>query len=114
MLVPDGTPVTPWTTQLPESLRWSETDPNWARPTIEERLATGDLSLHSWWSFDVPEAFSGPRQLYVWLTFGRAPEEVPSFEEIRSALEQIFSTFGEDGRLTIRHRRHLWKAVVPR
>ena len=115
MLIPEATPVTPWTTQLPESLRWDEPDnPNWARSSIEERLAAGELSLHSWWSFDVPEAFTSSRQLYAWRSFGYAPEEVPPFEEIRSILEQIFSTYGQDGRLTVRHRRHLWKAVVPR
>lgn len=114
MLVPDFTPSTPWREWLPECLRWGEgPDPHWARPAIEERLETGGLALHSWWSYDVPEVFPDPEQMYIWLTWGRTPEEVPPFAEVRPALERIFAAYGSEGGVAVRRRRYVWKAVVP-
>ena len=114
MLVPDATPLTPWYAQLPDSLRWNiPDDPFWARPAIERRLDLAKLTLHSWWSFDVPEVFPDPEQLYIWLTWGRSPEESPAFSEIHSTLERIFREYGHSQGMTVSHRRYLWKAVVP-
>lgn len=114
MLVPDADPLTAWHGLLPESLRWKDAaDPHWARPAIEQRLETGRLSLHSWWSFDVLEVFPDPEQLYSWLTFGRTPDEVSSYEEIQSVLEHVFAEHGDSEGVAIRHRRYLWKAIVP-
>ncbi len=80
MLVPDATPLTAWHGHLPEALRWDDAlDPHWARPLIEAKLAAIGLTLDSWWSFDVPEVFANPEQLYAWLAWGYAPDEVPSF-----------------------------------
>lgn len=45
--------------------------------SFDRRLASGGLPLHSWWSFDVPEVFPDPEQLYVWLTWGASAEEAP-------------------------------------
>jgi len=113
MLVPDFTPLTPWQGWLPERLRWQEgPDPHWARPAIEERLKAGGLTLHSWWSFDVPEIFPDVEQMYIWLTWGQTPEEVPSFAEVRPVLKQVFAAYGGEGGVAVRRRRHLWKAVV--
>ena len=112
MLLPDAVPLTPWRNRLPETLQWREApDPHWARPAIEQRLEANQLSLHSWWSFDVPEIFPDPEQLYIWLTWGYTPDEVPSFAEIRHILEGVFSEYGYPDGVTIRHRRNLWKAL---
>lgn len=113
MLVPDAVPLTPWYELLPVPLRWREApDPNWARPAIEGRLASVGLSLHSWWSFDVPEVFPDPEQLYTWLTFGATPDEVPPFGMVRPLLERIFTGYGDGEGVAIRHRQHLWKATI--
>jgi SAM-dependent methyltransferase len=113
MLVPDSTPLTPWQAWLPEGLRYGEgTDPHWARPAIEERLKIGGLALHSWWSFDVPEVFPDAEQMYIWLSWGRTPDEVPSFAEVRPILERVFAEYGGERGVAVRRRRYLWKAVV--
>lgn len=113
MLVPDPTPLTPWTGLLPEPLGWTVLDANWARPTIEQRLSESGLHLHSWWSFDVPELFAAPQDLYAWRIFGFAEGEVPSYQDVAPLLEQIFTEFaGPDG-LEVRRRRFIWKAVLP-
>lgn len=113
MLVPDATPLTAWTEQLPEPLRWQEADPYWARSAIEQRLSGAKLSLHSWWSFDVPEVFPNPEELYVWRTWGSTPDEVPSFAEVAADLERIFTQYSSPHGLEIRRRRYIWKAIVP-
>jgi SAM-dependent methyltransferase len=114
MLVPDATPLTPWHTLLPGPLRWQEADdPHWARPAIERRLAVAGLVIHSWWSFDVPELFPDPEQLYVWLSWGYTPTEIPSLAEVYPILERIFVEYGSSEGIELRHRRYIWKAVVP-
>jgi hypothetical protein len=114
MLVPDATPLTPWHAWLPEALRWQPpADPHWARPTIEQRLAVGQLALHSWWSFDVPEVFPDPEQLYAWLAWGYTPDEVPSLAEVEPILGRIFAEYGGHDGVAVSRRRYLWKAVVP-
>lgn len=114
MLVPDATPLTVWTAQLPESLRWEENDLHWARPAIEQRLAVAELFLHSWWSFDVPEIFSNPEELYNWRAWGCASDEVPSYAEVAVDLERILARYRGPHGLEVRRRRYIWKAVVPR
>jgi SAM-dependent methyltransferase len=114
MLVPDATPPMPWRDRLPEALRWQEAaDPDWARPAVEGRLAAAGLVLHSWWSFDVPEIFPDPEQVYVWLAWGRIAEEVPAFDIVRPILEAIFAEHASPDGLVVRYRRYLWKAEVP-
>jgi SAM-dependent methyltransferase len=112
MLIPDSRPVTVWTAQLPESLRWQESDPHWARPAIEQRLKAAELSLHSWWSFDVPEIFPNPEELYTWRTWGCRPDEVPSFAEVAADLTHIFAQYAGPRGLEIRRLRYIWKAIV--
>jgi len=114
MLVPDATPVTAWRDRLPEAMRWQEAmNPHWARPAIEQRLATVGVAVHSWWSFDVPEVFPDPEQLYTWLTWGYTPDEVPALAEVYPLLERIFVEHGDSEGVAVRQRRYLWKAVVP-
>jgi hypothetical protein len=114
MLVPDMTPLTVWTAELPEQLRWEEGNPNWARPAIEQRLTAAGLALHSWWSFDVPELFPNPEELYVWRTWGCTPDEVPSFTQVATDLERIFAQYAGPQGLEIRRRRYIWKSIVPK
>jgi SAM-dependent methyltransferase len=114
MLVPDAVPLPDWHAQLPAALRWKEAaDPQWARPAIERQLAAAGLALHSWWSFDVPEVFPDPEQLYTWLAWGSTPEEVPAFDDARPALVAIFAEHGDPNGVAVRYRRYLWKAEVP-
>ena len=112
MLVPDADPLTAWHSLLPDVLQWQDAPDHWARPAIEQRLALAELRLDSWWSFDVPEAFSEPEQLYIWLTFGQVPEDVPSFAEVRPILGKIFTKYANSHGVEIRRRRYLWKAIV--
>ena len=113
MLVPDATPLTEWHPLLPEALRGKEAgDPNWARPAIEQRLANGGLELDSWWSFDVPQVFLDPDQLYIWLTWSKSPDEIPTLNEVRSILDQIFDAYGSADGVSIRYRRYIWKAIA--
>ena len=115
MLVPDARPIPVWNDLLPEAFRFTHMpdDPNWARKSLEPRLTSGGLTLHSWWDFDVPEYFATPERFYDFLIWGYAPGEKPTYDEVAPAFERIFADHaGSDG-LEIRHIRHLWKAVVP-
>lgn len=111
MLVPDAEPPTPWLEWLPESLRWRPADdPNWARPRFETLLPEAGLVLDSWRSFDVPEAFTNPEQLYRWLAWGYTADEIPSYEEVLPTLQRVFAEHGSTSGVCIRHRRYLWEA----
>jgi hypothetical protein len=98
---------------LPEPLRWQELPADWARTTIEQKLGTAGLQLHSWWSFDVPELFPNPEELYIWRTWGFTTEEVPSYQKIAPALRRIFNQFAGPQGLEVRWRRYIWKAEIP-
>jgi hypothetical protein len=80
---------------------------------VKDRLAEGGLRIHSCWHFDVPEYFPDARQLYIRQTFGMNPDEAPLYESIRERLEAIFREFAGPEGLELRHRRFLWRAVVP-
>jgi len=113
MLIPDGIPMPEWHDRLPKELQWSfGADPNWARAVMEPRLAKSGVPLHSWWSFDVPEYFTEPKQLYTMLVWGHGAGEKPPFEEVAPQLAAIFAEYSAPQGLTLRHRRYLWKAVV--
>ena len=113
MLIPDTTPMPAWHDLLPEALQWSVgSDPNWARNAIEPRLNHNGVQLHSWWSFDVPEYFATPEQFYTRLVWGNTPDEKPPYAEVASDLAALFATHGTAEGLALRHRRHLWKAIV--
>ena len=113
MLVPDSTPLPTWHSQLPVSLQWQAySDPHWAKPAIEQRLAVGGLELDSWWSFDVPEIFPNPEQLYVHLSWGKTISQIPTFIEVRPILDHIFHAYGSDEGVAIRHFRYIWKAIA--
>lgn len=113
MLIPDTLPMPAWGNHLPPALQWTVgTDPNWARNTMEPRLAKSGIALHSWWSFDVPERFTEPEQLYARLTWGNTPNEKPPYAEVATQLATLFADHASTNGLALRHRRHLWKAIV--
>ena len=107
-------PIEPpaWNDELPESLRIPGPGEFTMRQSITRRLGFGGLKIHSCWTFEVPETFDDPFQLYVLLTWGQPQEDAPSWAEMRPLLESIFNRFGGSEGLAIRFSRFLWKAVV--
>ena len=79
---------------------------------IERRLAGAGLSIHSAWTFDVPEWFHKPVDLYKFLTFGEDPKSVPAWEDVEDDLERLFGRYAGTKGLEDRQRRYLWKAIV--
>jgi SAM-dependent methyltransferase len=112
MLVPNSTPATEWSASLPAPLGWSgPDDPLWARDRIAARLALCGVAIDSYWTFVVPEILPTPYELYRWRSWGYLPAEVPSFEQVRPLLEQIFVEHAGLQGLAVRHSRFLWRAV---
>ena len=114
-LNPLETPLPQWANLLPEPLRSSagiEYQFGMLN-SIKHQLELGGLELHSAWTYDVPEFFDDPGELYTRLAWGYLPEEVPAWSDVKSILEQIFHDYstGSDG-LVMRHTRLLWMALV--
>ena len=114
-LNPLETPLPQWANLLPEPLR-SAAGIEYQfgmLNSVKYRLGFGELELHSAWTYDVPEFFNDPRELYQRLTWGHIPEEIPSWNNVKSIFEQIFSDYASqpDG-LVMRHTRLLWMAVA--
>jgi SAM-dependent methyltransferase len=116
MLVPNPTPLTPWTTMLPEQLAWTDPEngnPLWAHDNISSRLNRIGIFIESYWTFVVPETFERPEDLYEWRAFGYTSDEVPAFDEVCDRLEQIFDRYGSVDGVSVLHSRFLWTARVP-
>jgi SAM-dependent methyltransferase len=114
MLVPNPTPATAWSSSLPAPLGWSDPDdPVWARDRLNARLAPSGLAIESYWTYVVPEVFSGLEELYRWRAWGFRPEEVPPLEAVRPLLERIFVEFGDSNGVAVPHSRFLWTATIP-
>jgi hypothetical protein len=62
------------------------------------------------WTYNVPEVFPSPEELYRWRAWGYTPEEVPAFEEVRPILARIFAEHGGPDGVAVCHSRFLWKA----
>ena len=104
-----------WNQALPESLRLPVPDPEATgdmRNAIERRLAAAGLALHSAWSFDVPEWYHSPLDLYKSLTFGEDPKDIPDWNDVRSDFVELFERHASGPGLEDRHRRLLWLAQV--
>jgi SAM-dependent methyltransferase len=112
-LNPELTPLPPWNEELPEGLRIPPPSISSMREVIEQRLALCGMLMHSCWVFDVPETFPDAEQLYIFLSWGHSPDEVPAFADIREDIEAIFSRYAEPEGLEIRRGRFLWKVVLP-
>ncbi|MFI4973890.1 MAG: class I SAM-dependent methyltransferase [Caulobacterales bacterium] len=112
-LNPLPSPTPAWNEDLPPGLRMVENPANPGHPDlpneIQEQLRRGGLMPHSAWTFDVPEVFTEPDELYRCLTFMRFEPGVLSLEEARPHLERLLAT---EGRVDVRQRRYLWMASV--
>lgn len=101
-----------WNEDLPEPLRLSELPTRSIRQSVTYRLGLGGLKIHSCWTFEVSMVFPDPAQLFIFLTWGSLPEEMPSFDEVKPCLEGIFVRHASREGLALQHGRFLWKAVV--
>jgi SAM-dependent methyltransferase len=113
-LNPLETPIPTWAEHLPEPLRSAAgIDYKYGMlNSVKYGLKEGDLMLHSAFTYDVPEIFDDPYEVYIRLSWGYLPNEVPSWYEIRTLMENIFIEFAGPTGLVMRHTRLLWKAVV--
>lgn len=112
MLNPVHAPLPEWNSWLPPELQIVTPPAYTRRQSVERALAAGGLQLESCWSFDVPEWFDEPLELYRKLAFGLPPEEAPGYEAVEPVLARIFNEYGENGRFPQRFCRFLWQAVV--
>jgi SAM-dependent methyltransferase len=104
-----------WNQALPELLQLpspDRADANSIVDAIEARLAGAGLCIHSAWTFDVPEWFHKPLDLYKFLTFGEDPKSMPTWEEVEDDLERVFACYSGEKGLEDRQRRFLWKTTV--
>jgi SAM-dependent methyltransferase len=111
-LNPMPLPPPVWNNELPEALRWSGPGEFSMRQSVTYALSLGGLEMDSCWTFEVPETFADPYELYVLFSWGHLPEEIPSYEEARPVFESIFERYGGPNGLKIDYGRLLWKAVV--
>jgi hypothetical protein len=79
--------------------------------TTRYRLKPSGFILHSHWTFDVPEVFENPRDLYPYLTWINFTNP-PSFESTKPILDIIFERYAGARGLALPHRRLLWKAIA--
>jgi ubiquinone/menaquinone biosynthesis C-methylase UbiE len=114
-LNPLETPLPEWANLLPEPLRSAAgiEYQSGMLNSVKHHLKRGGLELHSAWTFDVPEFFDDPRELYTRLSWGYLAEETPSWSDVKSIIEQLFADYsaGSDG-FVMRHTRLLWMALV--
>lgn len=104
-----------WNRQLPDALQLPPAiaDPDAGmRASIERRLGLARLTMHSCWTYDVPEWLRTPRDLHTFLTFGYDDGELPSWRESEAQLAAVFEGHAGERGLEFRNRRFLWKAVV--
>jgi SAM-dependent methyltransferase len=114
-LNPLETPLPQWANLLPEPLRSAAgiDYQSGMLNSVRYRLELGRLELHSAWTYDVPEFFDDPRELYTRLSWGYLSGEVPSWDDVKSIIEQIFRDYStEPDGLALRHTRLLWMAIV--
>jgi SAM-dependent methyltransferase len=110
-LNPAAAPIPAWNAELPEPLRMQPGIIDMRR-AVEEHLAKGGLELHSCWTFDVPEIFADLQQLYIFLSWGHTPEEVPAYGEVLTDLERLIARHAGAEGLVLRRGRFLWKATI--
>ena len=102
----------PWASDLPSGLQPSQDHlRGFGRESVERDLATGDLHLGSYWEFDVPMYLPDPTSLYKHLCVGRHADDLPEYPTVTPLFEVIFEKYGIEGRLQLRQRRFMWKAI---
>jgi SAM-dependent methyltransferase len=113
-LNPLETPIPAWADLLPEPLRSAcgiEYQYGMLN-SVKYRLKLGGLELHSAWTYDVPEYFPDPKELYKRLAWGYILGEVPLWEKVAPIFSEIYAQFAGLEGLVLRHTRLLWKAIV--
>lgn len=115
-LCPMEEPIPAWSSKLPHVLYYENcgrfTGAGSIHQSVENRLHQAGLIMHSGWGFDVPEAFSDPRELYTVLTWGVPAEKIPSYDDVAYKFDTIYATYAEADGIVLRHCRFLWKAIV--
>jgi SAM-dependent methyltransferase len=105
-----ATPMPEWNDELPPHLRMQR-EPDAARDTVHGYLARAGLALHSSSLHDVEERFEDPVELLRRLAWDR-DLEVSESEDL-GAVSRLFRSAAVGGQLCLRHRRFVWKAIVP-
>lgn len=112
VLNPKESALPVWNTLLPEPLRLANPRTYSRQQSVERRLALAGLSPQSAWSFEVPEYFATPQDLYVKLSWGHVMDEVPSYTAVSTILDQIFNEYATEKGVAVPHGRFMWQAVV--
>jgi len=116
VLIPVPSPTPIWNHLLPDAFKSDQIVDKTTQTAFvadyESRLKQNDIEVTSSWYFDVPEIFPTTFDYYQALTFGRLPDEVPSYESIKNILDDIAQKHGKDGKIEVRHARYLWKGRV--
>lgn len=100
-----------WQELLPKDLSFPFPTSGSILAEVQRRLGESGVSLHSHWTFDVPEVFQNPKDLHTYLTWANFINE-PSFEITEPVLETVFEQYAGYQGLVLPHRRLLWKAVA--
>lgn len=115
-LSPMEEPIPAWSSKLPHKLHYENsgrhTGSGSIHQSVENRLHQAGLTLHSGWSFDVPEVFADRQQLYKMITWGLPKSEIPSFEDLNYKFDAIYDTYAEADGIVLRHCRFLWQAQI--
>jgi SAM-dependent methyltransferase len=115
-LNPLETPIPPWAERLPEPLRSaSGIEYQYGMlNSVKYQLEQAGLNLHSAWTYDVPEFFDDPRELYMRLVWGFLTTEIPTWNEIKPIIQEIYAEYAWSQGLVLRHTRLLWMAMIPK
>jgi len=93
---------------VPEFIALAKSMPD----SVYARLKEANIVLHSAWTFDVPELFSDPEQLYNRLAWGRWRPDAAPYNSVRDSFTRLFERHAHGRGLSLRQRRFLWKAVI--
>jgi SAM-dependent methyltransferase len=115
-LNPMEEPIPAWSSILPHKLHYENsgrhTGSGSIHQSVENRLHQAGLTLHSGWSFDVPEVFPDRRELYKMITWGLPTSEIPAFEDLDYKFDAIYEKYAELDGIVLRHCRFLWQARI--
>jgi SAM-dependent methyltransferase len=102
-------PPPDWNGALPAHLR-VRNEPDTACEKVQAYFERADLQLHSSAIYDVHEYFDDPSELLVRLAWDRRMDLDEAAD--LAAVSEVFRSAAVGGRLHLRHRRLLWKAIV--
>jgi SAM-dependent methyltransferase len=102
-------PQPDWNEELPEHLR-VPSEPDTACEKAHAYSERADLRMQSSCIHDVREYFDDASELLVRLAFDRRIEATDAKDF--DAVSKVFQMVSVDGRVFLRHRRLVWKAIV--